>query len=94
MADKDGFPTSCRTSRLAPTKSPIEAGTLLGNQGNYSGDPNNPTGVHLHFSIVRDDGFGGFRNELEIGNTYDPSPYLGLPVNANLNPDDVPVCVP
>jgi murein DD-endopeptidase MepM/ murein hydrolase activator NlpD len=70
----------------------IEAGTFLGYQGNYSGDPNNPTGVHLHFSIVKDDGQGSFRNELEIRNTLDPSPYLGLPVNANENPDTVPVC--
>jgi murein DD-endopeptidase MepM/ murein hydrolase activator NlpD len=70
----------------------IEAGTLLGYQGNYSGDPNNPTGVHLHFSIVKDDGQGSFRNELEIRNTYDPSSYLGLRVNANENLDTVPVC--
>lgn len=70
----------------------VEAGTLLGYQGNYSGDPNNPTGVHLHFSIVKDDGQGSFRNELEIKNTYDPSPYLGLRLNANKNTDTVPVC--
>jgi len=72
----------------------IEAGTLLGYQGNYSGDPNNPVGVHLHFSIVRDDGTGKFTNELEINNTYDPSPYLGLRLNANENPDQIPVCEP
>jgi murein DD-endopeptidase MepM/ murein hydrolase activator NlpD len=70
----------------------IKAGTFLGYQGNYSGDPNNPTGVHLHFSVVKDDGQGSFRNELEIRNTLDPSPYLGLPVNANENTDTVPVC--
>ena len=70
----------------------IDAGTFLGYQGNYSGDPNNPTGIHLHFSIVKDDGQGGFRNELEISNTYDPSPYLALRVNANENLDTVPVC--
>jgi hypothetical protein len=70
----------------------IEAGTLLGYQGNYSGDPNNPVGVHLHFSIVMDDGQGRFLNELEIGNTLDPSPYLGLPLNANTNEGKVPVC--
>ena len=70
----------------------IEAGTFLGYQGNYSGDPNNPTGVHLHFSIVKDNGQGSFRNELEIRNTLDPSPYLGLRVNANENLDTVPVC--
>lgn len=72
----------------------IEAGTLLGYQGNYSGDPNNPVGVHLHFSIVRDDGGGHYTNELEINNTYDPSPYLGLRLNANTNPDQIPVCEP
>lgn len=71
----------------------VEAGTLLGYQGNYSGSPGNPVGVHLHFSIVMDDGQGRFLNELKIENTLDPSPYLGLPLNANENPDQVPVCV-
>jgi len=70
----------------------VEEGTLLGNQGNFSGDPNNPVGVHLHFSIVRDDGFGSFLNELEIENTLDPTPYLGLPLNARHNSNEVPVC--
>lgn len=59
----------------------VKAGTLLGYQGNYSGTPGNPTGVHLHFSVVQDDGSGGFMNELEIGNTLDPSPYLGMALN-------------
>lgn len=71
----------------------VEAGALLGYQGNYSGSPGNPTGIHLHFSIVKDDGLGHFRNELEIGNTYDPSPYLGLPLNGQTNPDTIPTCV-
>lgn len=70
----------------------VEAGTLLGYQGNYSGDPNNPTGVHLHFSIVKDEGSGNFSNELKIDNTYDPTPYLGMPLNAKENPAQVPVC--
>ncbi|HEY3313527.1 MAG TPA: hypothetical protein VGK00_17950 [Anaerolineales bacterium] len=70
----------------------IDAQTLLGRQGNYSGDPNNPVGVHLHFSIVRDDGQGHYLNELDIDNTYDPSPYLGLALNANNNPDQIPTC--
>jgi len=70
----------------------IEAGTPLGSQGDYSGDPNNPVGVHLHFSIVKDDGTGRFKNELDIGNTLDPSPYLGLPLNGYENRDQVPVC--
>jgi murein DD-endopeptidase MepM/ murein hydrolase activator NlpD len=70
----------------------VKAGTLLGYQGNYSGTPGNPVGVHLHFSIVEDDGQGSFRNELEFDNTLDPSPYLGLPLNANTNQDVIPTC--
>ena len=65
---------------------------MLGYQGNYSGDPNNPTGIHLHFSIVRDDGSGSFQNELDIRNTFDPSPYLGLALNANTAEGEVPLC--
>jgi murein DD-endopeptidase MepM/ murein hydrolase activator NlpD len=70
----------------------IEAGTLLGYQGNYTGDAANPSGVHLHFSIVLDDGKGGFRNELEINNTLDPSLYLGLPLNAKTSDGKVIGC--
>jgi len=70
----------------------VPAGTLLGYQGNYSGDPVNPTGLHLHFSVVKDDGQGGFLNELEIKNTYDPSPYFNLPFNNNTNPDGIATC--
>lgn len=70
----------------------VPAGTLLGYQGNYSGDPANPVGIHLHFSIVLDDGRGKYLNELEIGNTLDPSPYFGLRLNANENREVVPIC--
>ncbi len=70
----------------------VSAGTLLGYQGNYSGNPDNPTGVHLHFSIVKDDGNGGFLNELQIKNTLDPSSYFNLPLNANTNRDQIPLC--
>lgn len=71
---------------------PIQAGTLLGYQGNYSGTPGSPVGVHLHFSVVKDDGQGHFLNELVFSNTLDPSPYLGLPLNSAANRDQVPVC--
>lgn len=70
----------------------VPAGTLLGYQGNYSADPSNPTGMHLHFSIVMDDGKGDFRNELEFQNTLDPSPYLGIAVNAADIGDAIAVC--
>jgi hypothetical protein len=73
-------------------EAPVSAGTLLGYMGNYSGEPGSPTGVHLHISIVKDDGRGNFMNELEIRNTYDPSPYFGMALNAYQNPDEIPVC--
>lgn len=70
----------------------VEAGTLIGYQGNYSGDPFNPTGIHLHFSIVRDNGNGKFLNELDIKNTIDPSPYLGLNLNSRRRQAEIPTC--
>lgn len=70
----------------------IKAGTLLGHQGNFSGNPASPVGVHLHFSVVLDDGNGQFLNELDIKNTLDPSPYLGLNLNAHQNTDEIPLC--
>jgi len=70
----------------------VAAGTLLGYQGNYSGNVDNPTGVHLHFSIVKDDGSGMFLNELQIKNTRDPSDYFNLPLNAKTNRDEIPLC--
>ncbi len=92
MADQDGH------SYISPEFPPgtsevlIETGTFLGYQGNYSGDPYNPVGVHLHFSIVKDNGAGSFKNELEIQNTYDPSAYLGLQLDGKKNRDSIPVC--
>ena len=74
------------------TEKYVDAGTVLGHQGDYSGDPNNPVGVHLHISVVRDNGSGRFTNELDINNTYDPSPYFGMRLNAQENPDQIPLC--
>ena len=70
----------------------VRRGDLLGYQGNYSGNPQSPTGVHLHFSIVRDDGTGNYLNELDFENTLDPSPYFRLPLNARTNKDSIPRC--
>jgi len=70
----------------------VRQGTLLGYTGNYSGSIN-PVGVHLHFSIVRDDGQGNYTNELVFDNTIDPSRYLGMAVNYACAPD-VPTCTP
>jgi len=72
----------------------ISEGTLLGFQGNYSGTPGHPVGVHLHFSIVLDDGDGNYLNELKIQNTLDPSPYFDLPLSGTTNQDQIPICPP
>ncbi len=58
----------------------VEKGTLLGYVGNYDGNVPSRIHPHLHLSIVKDDGWGTYLNELEIANTLDPSPYLGLAV--------------
>lgn len=92
MADRGGKSFISEEFPAGTSEKYIEAGTFLGYQGDYSGDPNNPTGIHLHFSIVKDDGGGQFKNELEIENTLDPSPYLGLPLNASENRDNIPLC--
>ncbi len=44
------------------------------------------------FPLSKMTAMGKFLNELEIKNTLDPSPYLGLSLNANENPDEIPVC--
>jgi hypothetical protein len=56
-------------------------GTLLGYTGNYTGRSIRDIWVHLHFSIVKDNGSGQYTNELDITNTLDPSPYLGMNLN-------------
>jgi peptidoglycan LD-endopeptidase LytH len=94
MADQLGNSYISEEFPAGTVEKPVEAGIFLGYQGDYSGDPNNPTGIHLHFSIVEDDGSGQFKNELEIENTLDPSPYLGLPLNAYENRDQIPLCNP
>ncbi|MDK2982207.1 MAG: peptidoglycan LD-endopeptidase LytH [Chloroflexota bacterium] len=92
MADPDG--NSYIVDDFPPGTSEVfvKAGTLLGYQGNYSGTSTRPVGVHLHFSVVKDDGQGKFLNELERSNTLDPSPYFNLPLNSQTNKDTVPVC--
>ncbi len=81
MADRDG--NSFIVDAFPPGTSEVfvEQGTLLGYTGDYNGDSLRDIWVHIHFSIVLDDGSGRYRNELEFGNTLDPSPYLGLAVH-------------
>jgi murein DD-endopeptidase MepM/ murein hydrolase activator NlpD len=61
----------------------VEQGTLLGYTGNYNGNSIRDVWVHLHFSIVKDDGKGNYTNELDFSNSIDPSPYLGISTNYN-----------
>jgi murein DD-endopeptidase MepM/ murein hydrolase activator NlpD len=91
MADPEGNSFISPDFPPGTSETYVEAGTVLGKQGDYSGDPGNPVGVHLHISIVKDNG-GRFMNELDINNTYDPSPYFGLALNARENPDKIPQC--
>lgn len=92
LADQEGL--SFIASKFPPgtIEKFVEAGELIGYQGNYSGDPQNPVGVHLHFSIVMDDGQGKYLNELNIQNTLDPSPYLGLSLNSHITSSEPSVC--
>lgn len=70
----------------------VDFGTFLGYQGNFSGKASDPTGMHLHFSIVLSDVEGDFLNELEIANTLDPSPYFGLPLDGKTAPKEAISC--
>jgi murein DD-endopeptidase MepM/ murein hydrolase activator NlpD len=59
----------------------VQQGTLLGFTGDYNGNSLRGVWVHLHFSIIKDDGQGNYTNELEFNNSLDPSNYLGLDLN-------------
>jgi murein DD-endopeptidase MepM/ murein hydrolase activator NlpD len=81
MADLEG--DSYIISQIPPgtEEMPVKQGTLLGYQGDYNGQSGRQIDTHLHFSIVLDDGTGRFRNETDLANTVDPSPYLGMRLN-------------
>ncbi|MDX1615770.1 MAG: M23 family metallopeptidase [Candidatus Promineifilaceae bacterium] len=93
MADEQG--NSFIAEAFPPGSSEIfvSQGTLLGYTGNYNGASNRSIWVHLHFSLVKDNGQGQYLNELEFENTIDPSPYLGLPLHYDCAPT-TPVCGP
>lgn len=86
MALPDGQSTIIDRFPPGSSEIPVKQGDLIGYQGNYSGTPGSPTGVHIHFSIVKDDGLGNYLNELKIKNTIDPSAYFGMNLNANRFP--------
>jgi hypothetical protein len=87
MANRDG--TQSFVDDAFPrgtTEKFVEQGTLLGYQGEYAGNAP-PVGLHVHLSIVLSDEDGSFKNEAILGNTLDPSPYFGLPLNIADLPD-------
>jgi len=90
MAADNGKSFIVDTFPPGSAKVPVKQGDLLGYQGVYNGG-NGRVGLHLHFSVVQDDGKGNFLNETEIGNTLDPSPYLGMRLNYACA-DDAPSC--
>jgi len=93
MADPAGNSFIAADFPPGTSEMPVKAGTLLGRQGNYSGNPSDPVWVHLHISIVKDNGQGKYTNELDINNTLDPSPYLGINLNADsAQAGYVPLC--
>lgn len=81
MADPDGNDFIVEQFPPGSFEVFVAQGTLLGYTGNYNGDSLRNIWVHLHFSIVKDDGNGAYLNELDFRNTVDPSPYLGMPVS-------------
>ncbi|MBN1284604.1 MAG: M23 family metallopeptidase [Anaerolineae bacterium] len=72
---------------------PVQQGTLLGYQGLYNGG-SYLIGMHLHFSIVKSNPDGSYKNEAIFHNTLDPTPYLGLALNAADSPTFPQRCLP
>lgn len=87
MADRDGNSFIVDAFPPGTTEQFVEQGTLLGYTGDYNGRSARTIWVHLHFSIVQDEGNGRYANELEFANTLDPSPYLGMPLHYDCAPE-------
>ncbi len=93
MADRNGNGLIDQLFPPGAKDVPVTQGQLLGFQGDYSGNPARPVGVHLHLSIVKDDGNGHYLNETNIKNTIDPSPYFGMDLNAKTQKHEAPKCL-
>lgn len=55
---------------------PVKAGQLLGYQGSWSGNPQWPMWIHVHFGLIR--ATGNFPETFANYSTLNPSEYLGL----------------
>jgi hypothetical protein len=91
MASRDGS-----VSYIAPQFPPgtseqfVAQGSLLGYQGDFAGS-GAPVAMHLHLSVVLSGPDGLFLNEAVLANTLDPSPYFGLPLTLESEPQPRPV---
>ena len=86
MADREGNDFIVEAFAPGTRDHFVEQGTLLGYTGDYNGNSARTVWVHLHFSIVEDDGNGGYLNELDFDSTLDPSPYLGMSLHYECAP--------
>jgi peptidoglycan LD-endopeptidase LytH len=86
MADREGNDFIEEAFPPGTQEKFVKQGTLLGYTGDYNGNSARDVWVHLHFSLVKDDGNGRYRNELDFNNTLDPSPYLGMVLNYRCAP--------
>jgi murein DD-endopeptidase MepM/ murein hydrolase activator NlpD len=68
----------------------VRQGELLGYQGEFAGS-GAPIAMHLHFSITLSGADGQFLNEAVLANTLDPSPYLGLRLRLEDEPQPRPL---
>lgn len=68
----------------------VRQGELLGYQGEFAGS-GAPIAMHLHFSITLSGADGQFLNEAVLANTLDPSPYFGLRLRLDDEPQPRPL---
>ncbi len=68
----------------------VRQGELLGYQGEFAGG-GAPIAMHLHFSITLSGADGQFLNEAVLENTLDPSPYFGLRLRLEDEPQPRPL---
>jgi hypothetical protein len=91
MASRDGAASYIAPQFPAGTSGVfVLQGTLLGYQGEYAGS-GVPVAMHLHLSVVLSDAAGQFLNEAVLANTVDPSPYFGLPLSLEDEPQPRPI---
>jgi hypothetical protein len=81
MASADGRTSYISEEFLTATSLPVKAGHLIGYQGKWSGTPNWPMWIHVHFTVVDiGDQLPGMVTSMSF---LDPAAYLGLALDAS-----------